>query len=221
MSTQEENTAPTNSYSREETEEPTKRKAEDPIVESKAVKRACNNEEPEVLDLAKTLGYKAGDRFEMKWEIEGENGESTTRWWAATLLEHDGRTEDSVAIRVLDYDPYPEGGFPDRSKEDVIFLGKDTLVNPVSQDELSYRPLGEEGVWLGRDDVEGVVNATLQKAFQKNSQAWGSMSSAQQAVIASAVAEKKEKLLDLLLNQTSGVVDSDVMKSILSKTMSG
>jgi hypothetical protein len=223
MSTQEENTAPNNSVEAEEGVAKRKSDVEQDTTESK---RVCttNDNDKEVLDIATMLGYKPGDRFVVQWEVhsdESEDKEPTTRWWGATLLEHDGRTEDSVAIRVLDYDPYTEGGFPERSEEDVIFLGKDTLVNPVTQDEMTYRPEGDEAVWLGREDVEGVVNATLEKAFQKNSQAWKSMSSAQQAVIAGTIAEKKEKLLDLLLAQPNGVITSNDMKSILTKTMEG
>ena len=191
-------------------------------------KRQRNDGEQESLDLAETLGYKAGDRFEVQWEIhEQSNDEASsevpkTRWWGATLLEHDGRTEDSVAIRVLDYDPYPEGGFPERSQEDVIFLGKTTLVNPVSQDELTYRQEGSDTtIWLRRGQVEDVVNETLKNALQNNSRAWGSMSQAQQALVAGAVAEKKEKLVDLLLNHCpdGGVITSSDMQSILSRTM--
>ena len=47
----------------------------------------------EVLDFALTMGIKAGDRLEVEWEIgdaEGKEEDVTTRWWGATLLEHDG-----------------------------------------------------------------------------------------------------------------------------------
>jgi hypothetical protein len=234
MSAQEENTTvPTNTNKEKEQSDATnsKRKVSETSVdeESHVAKRPCSNDtstEGEVLDLAKTLGYKAGDRFEVQWDIGSDESEDNdaapdTRWWGASLLEHDGRTIDSVNIRVLNYDPYPEGGFPERSQEDVIFLGKDILANPETHEELNYRPEGEESgaLWLGRGDVEEVVNATLDRALKKNSTAFANMSSAQQAAIASAVAEKKEKLLDLLLNHPNGVVTSNDMNSILSKIM--
>lgn len=181
--------------------------------------------ESEVLDLAKVLGYQPGQRLQVQWEISDVvDGVEATKihWWGATLLDFDGRTEDNVAIRVLDYDPYPEGGFPDRSKEDVIFLGKETLVNPSTLDELNYRPEGDgsDTVWLRREDIETVVNATLESALNKNAVAWGRMSSAKQAMIASAVAEKKEKLLELLLDHPNGqVITSDEMKNMFAKIM--
>jgi hypothetical protein len=195
--------------------------------------------EGELLDLATTLGLKPGERFEVQWEItqgdesggdaaaadaDVENEEETveTRWWGATLLEHDGRTEDSVAVRVLDYDPYPEGGFPERSREDVIFLGRDVLIDPNTHEEMRYRPLGEDdstAVWLGREGVEEVVNATLANAMQKNSKSWNGLSRAQQASIADIIAKKKEKLLELLLSQPNGVVTTTEMHAIIAKTM--
>lgn len=213
---------------------------------SKRLRKEEDDKGNEVLDLAKTLGFKAGYRFEVQWEIhtaeddddDNDNHQDTaaaavaavnqkspkTRWWGATLLEHDGRTEDSVAIRTLDYDPYPEGGFPERSQEDVIFLGKDTLVNPVTHDELTYRLEGDDTTETvvsvaGREQIEQVVNETLMKAMTKNAAAWGSMSSAQQALIADRVAAKKEKLVELLLNHDKGVVTSTDMQAILARTM--
>jgi hypothetical protein len=190
--------------------------------------------EGELLDLATTMGFKAGLRFEVQWEItQGESGDDAagadaeeekveTRWWGATLLEHDGRTEDSVAVRVLDYDPYPEGGFPERSREDVIFLGRDVLIDPNTHEEMQYRPLGDDdsgAVWLGREGVEEVVNATLANAMQKNSKSWNGLSRAQQASIADIIAKKKEKLLELLLSQPNGVVTTTEMHAIIAKTM--
>lgn len=212
---------------------PATKKANEPATKDTsepAAKRSCSETETEVLDLAETLGYKVGDRFEVKWEVqkdgdEEDNNNIIEHWWAATLLEHDGRTADSVAIRVLDYDPFPEGGFPERSKEDVIFMGRDTLVNPETCEELTYRIAGtsdeddEAPIYLRRDNVEEIVNATLQSAMAKNSEAWSRLAPAQQAMIASSVAEKKKKLVELLLNFPGGVISPADMQAILSKTM--
>lgn len=192
-----------------------------------ASKRPCSDTTNEVLDLAETMGYKAGDRFEVKWEVskDGDDDNIIEHWWTATLLEHDGRTTDSVAIRVLDYEPFPEGGFPERSQEDVIFMGRDTLVNPETCEELTYRVAGtsedddEAPIYLRRDNVEEIVNATLESAMAKNSEAWSRLAPAQQAVIATSVAKKKQKLVNLLLEFPGGVISPADMRSILSKTM--
>jgi hypothetical protein len=216
-------------------------------VEVEPAKRSRHEDEDrevegEVLDLATTLGLKVGDRFEVEWEITQDDSEEsgddaaaaadtnadtkeetvTTRWWGATLLEHNGRTEDSVAVRVLDYDPYPEGGFPEHSPEEVIFLGRDILIDPNTHEEMHYRREGDDdssAVYLGREGVEEVVNESLANAMQKNSKSWNGLSRAQQASIADIIAQKKEKLLELLLSQPNGVVTTSEMHAIIAKTM--
>ena len=59
-----------------------------------------NDEDGSPLDLANIFGHKAGDRFEVHWEISNDDDDhpTTSHWWGATLLEFDGRTEDSVAM---------------------------------------------------------------------------------------------------------------------------
>jgi len=151
----------------------------------------------------------------------GEEQEEESRWWGATLLEHDGRTIDSVAIRTLDYDPYPDGGFPDRSLDDVIFIGPDTLVNHPSHDqELSFRIVDAEAtISLRHDEVADVVNDAIMQALRKNARGWGSLTAAQQAVVAEQVATKKQKLIDLLQSQDKAVVTASDMQEILAQTM--
>jgi hypothetical protein len=205
--------------------------------EHEPTKRSRTGNEEEVLDLALTLGLKPGDRFEVQWEITQDAGDVTgdltaaadetepetiTRWWGATLLGHDGRTEDSVAVRVLDYDPFPEGGFPEGSPEDVIFMGHDVLIDPNTNQELHYRREGEDdssAVWLGREGVEEVVNATLSNAMQKNSKSWNGLSRAQQGSIAEIIAQKKEKLVQLLLSQPNKLITTSEMQAIIAQTM--
>jgi hypothetical protein len=189
-------------------------------------RRAHDEDEQEVLDLATTLGLKVGDRLEVEWEIVEEGSDESTsprtRWWGATLLEHDGRTEDSVAIRVLDYDPFPEGGFPERSQEDVIFIGRDVLIDPVTEQELFFRREGdddESAVCFRRDDIEEVVNSMLMDAMIKNERAWNGLDSAQQARIAEMVALKKEKLVEVLAAHPNGIITSSDMQAILVQTM--
>jgi hypothetical protein len=200
------------------------------------------NEGGEVLDFARTLGLVDGDRLQVKWEIvqndgngNDENAEAATvtHWWTATLLPHDGRVVDeNVAIRTLDYDPYPDGGFPERSREDVVFLGPNLLVDPVTRDDLRFRRLGEthdiedddeedetdlcmDG---GREDLERIVNETLAAALAKQSAKWQALSVAQQSHIASVIAEKKEALLTLL-EQHQGVITGPVMQQLLAQAM--
>jgi hypothetical protein len=188
-------------------------------------------EEVEVLDIAEKLHLKAGDRIEVLWQIGGGgsvdnddddgNEESVAvvvdHWWGATLLPFDGQTtEDSVAIRVLEYDALPEHGFPDKSKEDVIFMGSDMLIDPDSQNELQYRMVAvdndDEGssaiISLTENDIEGLVNAVLEKAMAKVSGKFTNLPRSQQANFADLIAKKKEKLVGLLVAQSRKTTES-------------
>jgi hypothetical protein len=206
----------------------------------------------EILDFARTLGLADGVRLQVKWEIvqddhdndDDENAAdeaartastTITHWWTATLLPHDGRVVDeNVAIRTLDYDPYPDGGFPERSREDVVFLGPNLIVDPVTREDLRFRRLGETLDFIdddddedgndeidisgGRDDLERIVNETLAAALAKQSTKWQALSVAQQSHIASVIAEKKEALLTLL-EQHEGVITGPVMQQLLAQAM--
>jgi hypothetical protein len=57
--------------------------------------------------------------------------------------------------------------------------------------------------------------------MQKNSKSWNGLSRAQQASIADIIAQKKEKLLELLLSQPNGVITTSEMHAIIAKTMQG
>lgn len=182
-------------------------------------KRARSNDT--VIDVAVRLGLNAGDRLQVAWEIDSE-----IRWWGATLLEHDGREDEGVAVRTLEYDAFP----PDfqASREDVVFLHDKLLMNYPSQDELEFRREGQEeeydddeAVCVDREEIETVVDRVLAKALQNNSTAWNRLTPAQQASVADVVAAKKEKLTQLLLEHTGRVITSTDMKAIIQRTMEG
>lgn len=195
-----------------------KRPAVDTIAEI-ANKKA--KKEEEILDLAVTLGYKAGDRFQVQWEIdqpEAPQEEPIVKWWGATLQEFDGRSTDNVAIRVLKYDPYPEQGFDEPSLEDVVFLGDSLLSSPDSVNQLNYRREGEDSIlWMNEDDMDEQLNAILMGALAKNEAAWKSLPAAQQAVIAEQIKIKKEELLKVLKSKKE-VITSSSIKDILQET---
>lgn len=184
--------------------------------------------ESEILDLARSMELKAGDRIEVQWEVDinGNNEEeeeeeeegkgpseeptavdestpSHVHWWGATLLEHDGRTDDHVAIRTLLYDPYPDGGFPESSREDVIFMGPNVLLSYPSQDELNYRILTADGsevsyIISNDQDIEELVDTILTNALQNTSSSFQQLDRSQQIRVAEQIATKKEKLIQLI-----------------------
>jgi len=199
------------------------------------------------LDLANTLGFKAGDRLEVQWHIhhsndddvdddegneQDEDGDSkqestTIVWWKATLLEHDGRTTDSVAIRSLLYDALPEMGFPEPSKEDVVFMGHDLLVSPHDETiQLKYKREGlteEENqvISFGNDEeLEEQLNHVVMGALQKNQQAWKALPAAAQAAIAEKMQKMKEKLKHKLqsLGSQGQVITSETIHQLLAQS---
>jgi hypothetical protein len=173
--------------------------------------KSVSEDDQDAPDLASILGIKAGDRLEVKWDIgeetkPNENEQVTTRWWGATLLETDGKVEDGCAIRTLEYDAWPEGGFPDKSREEIIFIGRDTLVDVETQDQMEFRLLSEDNsavFFVGIDEVESLVNTLLEGALKKAAGSFNTLPRAHQAAIADKIASKKEKLIELLQNYMS------------------
>jgi len=209
-------------------------KEDEAELSSSAAKRS--KKPAEVLDLALTMGIKAGDRLEVEWEIgdaEGKEDEDvTTRWWGATLLEHDGKTEEEgVAIRVLEYDALPELGFPEKSREEVIFISHDVLVNYETQDQLPFRLLSDDDsavFWVRGEEIGELVNTILQSAMSKTAGGFNGLPRAQQALVAEKIAAKKEKLVELLQNHIKeirettgnrGVVTAEDAQRLLAQAM--
>lgn len=157
----------------------------------------------------------------------------TVHWWKATVLEHDGRTTDSVAIRSLLYDARPDLGFPEISKEDVVFMGHDILVpanevdsadwenDPDAVSRMPFRRVdnGEEVTFYNDDDLEEQLNSILMGAFNKNQQQWRNMPASQQAVIAEMINMKKEELKRVIKEEAKHkVITSETIKEILART---
>ena len=152
--------------------------------------------------------------MEVEWEVaEDEEGDvMKTRWWGCTLKAYDGRTtSEGLAIRVLDYDPYPDGGFPDNSLEDVVFATPNTLVHPDSLEqqpemieELHFRREGEdETVIMNDESLRGHLNELLVDIMNEKqiTAAFCNMDAAQQAQFAELVANGKEKLIEVIQTQ--------------------
>jgi hypothetical protein len=186
----------------------------------------------EILDLALTMDLKVGDRLEVQWEVDpkpededdgnGPEHEPTIHWWGATLLEHDGRTDDGVAIRTLQYDPYPEGGFPESSQEDVIFMGRNVLINYPSQEELTFRTLTDDGsgieyVVSSDEDVEDLVDSILTNALNKQASTFSALPRAQQALLAEKIAAKKDKLVQLVKEHMRTQRDAGINRPVTAQ----
>jgi len=187
-----------------------------------------NNEgtanEEGVLDICNQIGLKAGHRLEVEWQLEEtpeEGGEPklVTRWWGCTLQPYDGRTNEGVAVRVLDYDPYPAGGFPERSLEEVIFLSHDLCISPENHAEFKFRPEGVVTV-ENEEEARTIVNTIISGTMEKHSHLWRNLTPAQQATIAAQVAAKKERLVEAIMSRSrSTVIGEESMREILQEVM--
>lgn len=95
--------------------------------------------EEEIIDLAEMFGYKPGQRFEVEWHVSSDGSEGNSKWWGCELLPRSSNNnedeEDGVVVRNLLYDPKPEWGFPESSKEKVVFIGEDFLLTKDQQIE--------------------------------------------------------------------------------------
>ncbi|GMI04509.1 hypothetical protein TrVE_jg11780 [Triparma verrucosa] len=124
----------------------------------------------DIIDIPKILGLKDGEKISVMWELEqGPGLELKRHWWPATLLPWDGRvhtmideeTNDSqtVPLRLINYEPSVELGYPDETLSECAFLG-DHLVYDLGEDNTTmFRLEGE--VWEPSDvdlteaDVDG------------------------------------------------------------------
>ena len=185
-----------------------------------------NNNSEEILDICLQLGLKDGERLEVEWQLEEPASEANggrpklvNKWWGCKLMPHDGKTEDGVAVRQLEYDPYPEGGFPESSLEEVIFLSHEIIMAPDSQAEFKFRP---EGViqFNNEEETREAINGILMTTLDKHSGAWKQLDRAQQARIADGIAQKKELLVEAIMNHSkSAVIGGEDMKEILQGIM--
>jgi len=137
-------------------------------------------DESSIVDIAQAISLEPGSRIEVQWDLhfdtvvedteeqtdqeaadpDPKNDTKQTRWWGGTLLHadtrvhtlQDGRDEVTVPIRVIDYDPFIEGGFPDRSLEDVCFLTDHSLLNIASDSRACWRKEGDS--WEPNTDMD-------------------------------------------------------------------
>ena len=97
------------------------------------------------------------------------------------------------------------------------------LVSPDdSQTHLEYRREGgterneKDVVWYNEGDLNEQLNGILMNALNKNKQAWNKLPPARQAALAEIIAKKKEKLMEVLKNQ-SAIITSESIGEILQQ----
>lgn len=130
------------------------------VISSKIAKvehaPACETNRDNLVDVASQLKLTDGTRIEVRWEVSEE-----IRWWGGILLppqtdqihvlkdEHD---QVCVPVRQIDYDPYVEAGFPDRSVESVCFLSDHSLLVLSEDTRAFWRKEGDQ--WEATNEEE-------------------------------------------------------------------
>jgi len=137
--------------------------------------------EEEIIDLAKMFGYKPGQRFEVEWHVSSKENEGDSKWWGCELLPRSSSNnnedeEDGVVVRNLLYDPKPEWGFPEPSKEEVVFIGENALLTKEQQIESTDNDKNQlkQSKWvLDNEDVRQLRYRLDSKASGEESKASG------------------------------------------------
>lgn len=166
---------------------------------------SCNNH----IDVASDLKLAEGTRVQVRWEVSDE-----IRWWGGILLPpqanqiHVLKDEDDevcVPIRQIDYDPYIEGGFPDRSVESVCFLSDHSLLVLSEDTRAFWRKEGD--LWEPTNEEEDEL-----KLIQQGEDETGVNSTSDDEISISS--SSPEDALQLVLNtvlqtalQKTGIMD--------------
>lgn len=137
----------------------------------------------------------------------------------------------TVPLRVLLYDSYPEGGYPDKSTAEVAFVS-DHLVFDLgigatccwrkhgdawepTQTDLTEATASAEAAsstsnWSGnvffdgsRESMTTIIDSVIGRAFIGVSQQYSKLTAAQQRVVASAVGDAKVKFVDQMMAECS------------------
>ncbi|CAB9508966.1 expressed unknown protein [Seminavis robusta] len=173
-------------------------------------------EEAQGEDLCQQMGLLDGSRLEVEWQLVNDDDSMTTRWWGCKLLPHDGRVEDGVAVRVLEYDAL-EPHYPEPSREDVLFLSSEILISPESQAEFKYR-VKDVVVGLTNDQTREFVTNILMQAFNRQQASFPQMDRATQGALAESFCRKKEALLDALAAHNNGpIITADRIREIMRR----
>jgi hypothetical protein len=208
-----------------------------------------------VCDRAATLGYAGGDRLQVAWVVSNDttdindknddtdnniddaanNNDDEAVWWGAELLPWTPGDEtlrqgpDVLAVRRLEYDPYPEAGFLESSLERVVFLDEGGRLQDLSTGDVMefQRESAETEAAALEQPVqappEALVQATLQTVLAKYADVLQTLPAAQQASISDHVSRMKERVMVHLeeaqatSTSTDRLVTKEDMHEILSK----
>mmetsp|Transcript_76 Transcript_76/g.103 ORF Transcript_76/g.103 Transcript_76/m.103 type:complete len:325 (-) Transcript_76:66-1040(-) len=209
-----------------------------------------------IVDICDAIGLQPNTRIEVKWDLlmeESNRLEVETRWWGAELLPHDGRMHTlsevdgigddpvTVALRVLEYDPYVAGGFHEKTTAEVAFLNDHLLYEVATETHLGFRIEGS--TWEDNEDSEAdddtvisassdegenermraMVDAILQSALVASgcSGKIETLSAAQHCFMADKIRGVKENLIEKMMKRINeedgGIITADCVRQYIEE----
>ena len=199
---------------------------------------------------------KTGDRLEVMWDLEEdvitsspvfEQVEKSSRWWGATLLPPSDPVETHLltdpengdtalmVVRVLDYDPYPEGGYPESSPTKIVFVADNLIYDLDCEESCVFRREGEEYepplnsvdpinnpvpsstpevlFEASLDGATSLIDGMLSSAIASVMSKFEKVDAARQAVIGEIIGESRQTMIEALLKKMN-VMKSDGVDSL-------
>ncbi|KAF6257372.1 hypothetical protein COO60DRAFT_1234110 [Scenedesmus sp. NREL 46B-D3] len=91
------------------------------------------------------LGLSLGDRIEVKWQVQPDEGDPIERWWGASILSAQPSTASrDVPAYTIKYDTWPECDFTEEEEAEVALLSTHRLLDLRQADVMAWRREGED-----------------------------------------------------------------------------
>eukprot|EP00882_Tetradesmus_deserticola_P025149 GHRQ01027608.1.p1 GENE.GHRQ01027608.1~~GHRQ01027608.1.p1 ORF type:complete len:168 (+),score=59.31 GHRQ01027608.1:241-744(+) len=91
------------------------------------------------------LGLSLGDRIEVKWQVQPDEGEPVERWWGARISAAQPTAASSGSpAYTIKYDTWPECDFTEEEEGDVALLSTHRLLDVRQQEVMAWRREGDD-----------------------------------------------------------------------------
>lgn len=114
------------------------------------------------------LGLSIGERIEVKWQVQPDEGDPIERWWGASIIGAQPSTASSSGAPsyCIKYDTWLECDFTEEEQAEVALLSTHRLLDVRQQDVMAWRREGEdyEPESEEEDEDEGVQSEDAELA---------------------------------------------------------
>uniref|UniRef100_A0A383WDR3 Uncharacterized protein n=1 Tax=Tetradesmus obliquus TaxID=3088 RepID=A0A383WDR3_TETOB len=113
------------------------------------------------------LGLTIGDRIEVKWQVQPDEGDPIERWWGASITAAEPTASSGTPAYSIRYDTWPECDFNEEEQAEVALLNTHRLLDLRQQEVMAWRREGdgyepadtdseeeEEGEGIAADDED-------------------------------------------------------------------